>query len=441
MLFAALAALPSPPAADAYLSFAARDNLVAASGQLAWVETLRGTANVWHASEARQWTPTPLTTFKDEDVAISALRFVANGTSLIFAQDALADTNPLHRVDGSLPSATWLLHDVSAGQASLLLVANESLSGANDASALFARPNGGVGGQALWEVPLRAGSSPLGAARRLFTVKQGRLGDFAWSPDGEALAFANARASYGFVGVFRRGASTLQWVAPSTDQDVTPAWSADGSRLAWLRLRVRVGDAGYSPVDGDQGNRGADYSVMVADYTPHMLDFGRARAVFVDSTYGRASFGYGSRPLTFDGESLLFGTEAPLYIIAWHTAAPHHGMPSYAVEALSGWLHVARVPLDGSGAASELRPGACEEREWTAAGGWLCVAAQLPSSCGRGDLLSSFPHMAGTCRATATTSSRGGSSASRSDRAAGRASWSASRTRWRASAATAAAWS
>lgn len=45
-----------------------------------------------------------------------------------------------------------------------------------------------------------------------------RLADIAWSPDGSAIAFAQDRGGYAFVGLYRPGEDHLQWLVAGPDR-------------------------------------------------------------------------------------------------------------------------------------------------------------------------------------------------------------------------------
>eukprot|EP00940_MAST-03C_sp_MAST-3C-sp2_P000396 g396.t1 len=118
--------------------------------------------------------------------------------------------------------------------------------------------------------------------------------------------------------------------------------------LAFLRVRPSLEDIGaLSAFDGDQGNRGPDFTIVVADVdiieseSSTKVATTRVRYLFQDTKYGLANFGYGNRPLILLEHAVLFGTEV-----------------------LSGWLHVSRARLDGSLEVEELRPSPCEDRSW-----------------------------------------------------------------------------
>lgn len=89
---------------------------------------------------------------------------------------------------------------------------------------------------AVWAAPVD-GSQP---AVQLF-YDTGSDSDLRWSPDGRALAFVSDRGDHSLIGVFRDGATTLRFLAPSVYDDVEPRWSPDGTRVAFART---PGDGG-----------------------------------------------------------------------------------------------------------------------------------------------------------------------------------------------------
>jgi dipeptidyl aminopeptidase/acylaminoacyl peptidase len=80
-------------------------------------------------------------------------------------------------------------------------------------------------------------------AKQLFTIR-GNTQEPAWSPDGSQLAFVSERGSHALIGVYTDERTPVRWIAPSTSRDSTPRWSPDGRQIAFLR---RPG-AGGTPV-------------------------------------------------------------------------------------------------------------------------------------------------------------------------------------------------
>jgi dipeptidyl aminopeptidase/acylaminoacyl peptidase len=79
------------------------------------------------------------------------------------------------------------------------------------------------------------------AAKRMF-FDRGQDSDLRWSPDGSALAFVSTRdGDHSFIGIYRNDSTPIQYLAPSTSQDIMPRWSPDGTRIAFIRV---PGDGG-----------------------------------------------------------------------------------------------------------------------------------------------------------------------------------------------------
>lgn len=319
----------------------------AGGGRLAWVETQRGVANVWVAEDG-DWQPKKVTHFTaDDGVGVDFLAFSRDGDSLIFSGGPSAGNNPTHLTKPPAEASTfvaWLNGTVSK-------VADRALAAISPDSQSFVYTTSGENTE-VWEQKLDANAEP----HRLFAVKQGSISALTWRKDGGALAFSNDRGDHGFVGVYSPTSDRLMWVAPGVDTDMNPVWSA-GGKLAWIRAQVHAGNPGFGPSDGNMGNRGPDFSVMVAELSERdgqLLEQSHSvREVFTDLEYGALTFGYGSRPLLWIGEDrLVFGTEA-----------------------VSEWSHAVIVDLNESKPqAIELRPGNCEDAAWTLEGDWLYIS-------------------------------------------------------------------
>ena len=78
----------------------------------------------------------------------------------------------------------------------------------------------------IWSVPID-GSRP---ATQLFFAR-GDNGSAVYSPDGSKLAFVSNRNTHAIIGIFQDSTKPIQWIAPSTDRDASPRWSADGGSL------------------------------------------------------------------------------------------------------------------------------------------------------------------------------------------------------------------
>lgn len=87
----------------------------------------------------------------------------------------------------------------------------------------------------IWVVVPDGKSKPY----QLFYTR-GRIGDYSWSPDGNALAFSVSRGNHSLLGIYRRGAEFIQWIDPRAARDLNPVWSPDGKKLVFVR-KVALG--------------------------------------------------------------------------------------------------------------------------------------------------------------------------------------------------------
>jgi len=89
----------------------------------------------------------------------------------------------------------------------------------------------------LWTVNLKDMGTQKDAAAKPQQLFQGRGEEqgLRWSPDGGSLAFVSARDDHSFVGVYRFATKTLEYLAPGTYTDGSPAWSPDSKQVAFVR--------------------------------------------------------------------------------------------------------------------------------------------------------------------------------------------------------------
>jgi dipeptidyl aminopeptidase/acylaminoacyl peptidase len=102
-----------------------------------------------------------------------------------------------------------------------------------------------VDGAGAVEVAPIDGSAP---AKKLF-FDRGKDSDLRWSPDGSALAFVSSRdGDHSFIGIYRNGATSLEFLAPTTSQDFMPRWSFNGKAIAFVRT-PGAGGPPQNPLD------------------------------------------------------------------------------------------------------------------------------------------------------------------------------------------------
>ena len=157
---------------------------------------------------------------------------------------------------------------------------------------------------------------------------RGGLRQLRFSPDGSRLAFVSARGDHSFVGVYDIAAKALRWIAPSVDDDSDPAWSPDGTRLAFLRVPASTKVTLFHP------NPSAEpWSILVADAAT-----GEAKTVW------RAEPGPGSAFAEMVAANQILWAAGDRIVFPWER---------------DGWLHLYSVPAAG-GKATLLTPGEFE---------------------------------------------------------------------------------
>ncbi len=166
------------------------------------------------------------------------------------------------------------------------------------------------------------------AAKRLF-FDRGQDSDLHWSPDSSALAFVSARTDHSFIAIYRNDSTPIQYLAPTTSQDVMPRWSSDGSRIAFVRLH---GDGG--PPENPFNWNPIPWQIMVSD-----VRTGATHVVWVSGTRNRDSL------METGGGPVLF----------WADASAPNDRLVFASER-DNWPHLYEVSPNGGGARL-LTPG------------------------------------------------------------------------------------
>ena len=217
------------------------DHLVSArnADRIAWTQYDEGPRNVWTAA-APDFEPVQLTRYT-EDVGweMPEIQISDDGSVVVFVRGGYANEdgihpNPLSEPDGR-EQTIWAIN-TRGGEPWQVARGNRPVLSPSGQWAAFVRD-----GQ-IYEVSVHPqwGDDTLGShgegngPQRMFDVA-GSNGFPRWSPDSRRLAFVSERGDHSFVGVFDREARSIRWLAPGVDRDRSPAWSADGTRVAFFR--------------------------------------------------------------------------------------------------------------------------------------------------------------------------------------------------------------
>ncbi|MBL8266018.1 S9 family peptidase [Steroidobacter sp.] len=319
-----LGAGAAAPAATSFTLEQVRDyafstSLVAASqgSQVAWLVNHQGLRNVWVAS-APHFAARQLTAYsKDDGQELTSLSLSPDGKFAVYVRggehggnwDRGSPADPL-----SMPVGTkveiWSAA-LADGTVRLLSEGDYPVIAPDSSRVLFQKDG------AFWIVPIDGSV----AARKLFSAR-GRLGSPAWSADGSRLAFVSSRDSHALIGIYRDDSTPILWLAPSVARDSSPRWSADGQRIAFVRHPGR-GGAPAPRLEFEP----EPWSIWVAD-------------VRTGQAVQRWSSGAGLRD-SYPGEPYLEWAEGDRLVFR-----------SYA----DGWQHLYSLPSNG-GAPTQLTRG------------------------------------------------------------------------------------
>jgi dipeptidyl aminopeptidase/acylaminoacyl peptidase len=176
----------------------------------------------------------------------------------------------------------------------------------------------------IWTIDL----ADPGAKPQQIIHERGKAGSLTWSPDGKSLAFVSGRGDHAFVGVYSFSDRVLRYLAPSTEKDSEPAWSADGQSIAFLRHPPDVSGIDFKPRREAQ-----PWSIEVAD-----VRTAQAREIW------HAKTGPGSVFHEADTDHQLLWAAGNRIVFPWEG---------------DGWIHLYSIDAAG-GAATALTPGEFE---------------------------------------------------------------------------------
>jgi dipeptidyl aminopeptidase/acylaminoacyl peptidase len=229
---------------------------------IAYALDTRGVRTIWFA-RAPEFAPRELfSSGADDGQELSDVLIAGDDAHVVYIRGGDHDANwplPLQPGPASMPAQpemqVWSV--ATSGPSAPLRVNLPKLLGAGDAPAIS--PDGTRVAFTSDGAVMIASIDGTTAARRLF-FDRGQDSDLHWSPDGSALAFVSTRTDHSFIGMYRNDATPIEYLAPTTSQDVMPRWSPDGRQIAFIRA---PGDGGppQNPLNWDP----APWKIWVAD--------------------------------------------------------------------------------------------------------------------------------------------------------------------------------
>jgi dipeptidyl aminopeptidase/acylaminoacyl peptidase len=311
--------------------------LIASAGgdRVAWVFRVEGRRNIWIA-EAPAFKGRQLTRYdKDDGQDITQVVFSPDGNWIAYVRGGPPNN------DNDVPNPTtdpagarqevWLVNTRTGVTSKIGEGSTPSFTPRGD-RVVFARED------YLWWT-----ATTGGMAKRLFEIR-GQVASPAWSPDGTRLAFVSQRGDHSFIGVYEPRSSRISFIQPSLDRDIEPRWSPDGKRLAFIRL-FNVTDT-YSA----DKERLAPWAIRVADAkTGECKEIWRSANTEMDA-FSRQ---LGSNVLQWAaGDRLVFNSEK------------------------TGWSHLYSIPANG-GEVTTLTAGNYEVENvaWSQDRSYIIIAA------------------------------------------------------------------
>lgn len=213
-----------------YLSAPFTTHLTAAPDgkAIAWIANDEGERNVFYA-QAPAYTARPLTNYRgDQGVDIGPLVFSPDGKTLLFVRGNSRNSAGQPANPAQLQEDTdRMIHSINLGDG--------TIKNHGKGYAPLFHPAGKdvyfLQSGAIYSKSLEGSEDP-----KKVLIARGSASQLTFSPDGKFLAFSSSRNDHAFIGIWDLEKQTLRFPETSLDHDSYPAWSPDGTQLAYLRV-------------------------------------------------------------------------------------------------------------------------------------------------------------------------------------------------------------
>jgi dipeptidyl aminopeptidase/acylaminoacyl peptidase len=299
----------------------------------AWVEDAEGRHNLWIAGPNQ---PALALTHNLADDAQDITQLVwspdASAIAYTYGAESGADGKPANPAHLQHPTPVEvILQPIAPGAPPIVIGEGRAPIFTHDGhSLLFVRA-----GQ-IWIVDTAAPASP-----HQLVFDRGSASQLILSPDATNLAFISHRheegePSHSFLALYDLKAHNLRFLDPSTGDDSAPAFSPDGTQIAWLRSPfTQTREFAASRISSNP------WSIQLAD-----IHTGITRTIFSPEPGKPGSV----LPHLADGEPQLFFTSDDT--IDFYSEA-------------DGWVHLYEVPAHGDPTVGWLTPGHFEAEDAT----------------------------------------------------------------------------
>ena len=204
--------------------------------KVAWIFDAQGKRNIWVA-EGPAFKGRQLTRYdKDDGQEITEPAFSPDGNWIAFVYGGPPNSEKDIPNPTSDPAGAKQEVRVANARTGFVMKAGEGTSpffSPHSDRVIFSHE-----GHLWWTtVPTAKGAAlkPAGTPKKMFEIR-GQVDSPAWSPDGSQLAFVSARGDHSFITIYDPKAGSIRFLDPSVDRDIEPRWSPDGRRIACIRL-------------------------------------------------------------------------------------------------------------------------------------------------------------------------------------------------------------